>query len=48
MVDLLELADRANVVAELVIEVGRLDSGELPDIEVFGDRLAPSLYRCYT
>jgi hypothetical protein len=42
MVDLLDLADRANVVAELAIELGRLlDSGELPDIEVLKDRFAP-------
>ena len=42
MVDLLDLADRANVVAELAIELGRLlGSGELPDIEVLRDRFAP-------
>jgi len=42
MVGLLDLADRANVVAELAIELGRLlDSGELPDIEVLRDRFAP-------
>jgi hypothetical protein len=42
MVDLLDLADRANVVAELAIELGRLlDKAELPDIDVLKDRFAP-------
>jgi transposase InsO family protein len=42
MVDLLDLADRANVVAELAMELSRLlDKAELPDIEVLKDRLAP-------
>ncbi|MFG6433926.1 IS21 family transposase, partial [Roseateles sp. LYH14W] len=42
MVDLLDLADRANVVAELAIELGHLlDSAELPDIDVLKDRFAP-------
>lgn len=42
MVDLLDLADRANVVAELAIEPGRLlDRAELPDIDVLKDRFAP-------
>lgn len=42
MVDLLDLADRANVVAELAIELARLlDGAELPDIDVLRDRFAP-------
>jgi hypothetical protein len=42
MVELLDLADRANVVAELAIELGRvLDCAELPDIDVLRDRFAP-------
>lgn len=42
MVELLDLADRANVVAELAIELARLlDGAELPDIDVLRDRFAP-------
>lgn len=42
MVDLLDLADRANVVAELALELGRLlDKAELPDIDMLKERFAP-------
>jgi transposase InsO family protein len=42
MVNLLDLADRANVVAELALELGRLlDKAELPDIDVLKERFAP-------
>lgn len=42
MVGLLDLADRANVVAELAVELGRLlESAELPDIDALRDRFAP-------
>jgi hypothetical protein len=42
MVDLLDLADRANVVAELGIELAALLArGELPDIDALKDRFAP-------
>ena len=42
MVDLLDLADRANVVAELALELGRLlDKAELPDIDRLKERFAP-------
>lgn len=42
MVDLLDLADRANVVAELALELGRLlHKAELPDIDRLKERFAP-------
>jgi transposase InsO family protein len=42
MVELLDLAERANVVAELAGELAALHaSGELPDIDVLRQRLAP-------
>ena len=42
MVDLLDLADRANVVAQLAMELARLmDQAELPDIDVLRDKFAP-------
>jgi transposase InsO family protein len=42
MVDLLDLADRANVVAELAIVLGELhERGEVPDIEVLREQFAP-------
>lgn len=42
MVDLLDLADRANVVAELALELGRLlDKAELPDVDMLKERFAP-------
>jgi hypothetical protein len=42
MVDLLDLADRANVVAELAgVLAALLARGELPDIELLRDQFAP-------
>ena len=42
MVDLLDLADRANVVAELAGVLGALhERGELPDIDALRERFAP-------
>jgi hypothetical protein len=42
MVELLDLADRANVVAELAGVLGALhEQGELPDIDVLRERFAP-------
>jgi transposase InsO family protein len=42
MVDLLDLADRANVVAELAAELtGLHERNELPDIDVLRERFAP-------
>lgn len=42
MVGLLDLADQANVVAELALELGRLlDKAELPDIDRLKERFAP-------
>jgi hypothetical protein len=42
IVDVLDLADRANVVAELAAELAALHGrGELPDIDVLRDRFAP-------
>ncbi len=42
MVGLLDLADRANVVAELALELGRLlHKAELPDIDMLKERFAP-------
>ena len=42
MVDLLDLADRANVVAELAVVLGTLgERDEVPDIEVLREQFAP-------
>jgi len=42
MVDLLDLADRANVVAELAVALGTLyERDEVPDIEVLREQFAP-------
>jgi hypothetical protein len=42
MVELLDLADRANVVAELAVELERLrERAELPDIDALRDCFAP-------